>query len=121
MAYLIRWGKLDKKHIIYPIIAIIIIIIRNCFFFETNMFSNLVPQHLIKVIIRSFGKSLAIIPFVIFKKGVDYSIKVDESTDSGKLYNKEYIYKFTEISKIQKKKKYFVLSFSLIISLLFEI
>ena len=75
------------------------------FFFETNMFSNLVPQHLIKVIIRSFGKSLAIIPFVIFKKGVDYSIKVDESTDSGKLHKKEYIYKFTEISKIQKKKK----------------
>ena len=121
MAYLISCGKLGKNHIIYPIIAIIIIIIRNYIFFETKMYLNLIPQHFIKIIVKSFGKSLAIIPFIIFKKGVRYSIKVDANSGNGKLHNKDYIYKFTEISKIQRKKKYFVLSFNLIISLLFEI
>ena len=104
MVHLISCGKLDKKYIIYPIIAIIVIIIRNYFFFETKMFLNIVPQHFIKIIIKSFGKSLAIIPFFIFKKGVDYSIKVDASSGNGNLHKKDYIYIFTELSKIQKKK-----------------
>ena len=121
MTYLISCGKLEKKHIIYPIIAIIILIIRNYFFFETTMFGNLNSQHFIRIIVNSFGKSLAIIPFLILKKGVHFSIKVTPSTESGKIYKKQYFYSFTEISKIQKKKKYFVLSFNLIIIFVFEL
>ena len=102
MAYLISCGKLDKKYIAYPTIAIIVLIIRNYFFFKTKMFKNLVSQHFIKIIINSLGKSLAIVPFIFFKKGVHYSIKVDETNENGKLYTKQYIYSFTEISKIQK-------------------
>ena len=102
MAYLISYGKLDKKYIVYPTIAIIVLIIRNYFFFKTKMFKNLVSQHFIKIIINSLGKSLAIVPFIFFKKGVHYSIKVDETNENGKLYKKQYIYSFTEISKIQK-------------------
>ena len=118
MACPITFEKLETKHIIYPIIAIIFLIIYNYFIYKTKIFKNIVTQHFIKIVFKSFGRSLAIIPYLLFKKEIN---GVGSSSINEKLYKKDYIYIFAEIFKIKKKIKYFIISLNMIISFLFEI
>ena len=104
MAYLISCGKLDIKHIIFPIIAIIVLIIQNYLLYKTKILRKLSIQHFIKIIIKSIGKSLTIIPILIFKKEINYSNEINPIEENRKNKNKKYAAKFNEISKINKKK-----------------
>ena len=121
MAYLISCGKLDIKHIIFPIIAIIVLIIQNYLLYKTKILLKLSIQHFIKIIIKSIGKSLTIIPILIFKKEINYSNEINPIEENKKNKNKKYAAKFNEISNINKKKKYYVISFNMIINCLFDI
>ena len=118
MACPITFEKLETKHIIYPIISIIFLIIYNYFIYKTKIFKNIATQHFIKIVFKSFGRSLAIIPYLLFKKEIN---EVDSSSINGKLFKKDYIYIFAEIFKIKKKIKYFIISLNMIIAFLFEI
>ena len=118
MVFIISCGKVDMKHILYPIIPIIILIIRNYFFFKTDVFKNIRIQHFIKVIVISLGKCLAIIPFLIFKKEINHLKGVINPEKLEKNSEKENIQKIT---KIKKKKKYYIFSLNIIINFAHDI
>ena len=121
MACLISCGALDIKHIIFPIITILVLIIQNYFFYKTDFFFHLGVQHFIKIIVKSLGKCLTIIPILIFKKEINYSNEVNVIEKNKKFYKKEYEKIFSAITKIKKKRKYYIISLNMIINCSLEI
>ena len=121
MACIISCGKLDTKNIIFPITAIIVLIIQNYFVYKTKIFQNLGNQHFIKVIIKSLGKCLTIIPILIFKEEINYSKEVNPIEENKENNIKEYATIFKEIAKIKNKNKYYIISLNIIINCLFDI
>ena len=65
------------------------------------IFVKLNSQHFMKVIVKSFGKSLTFIPFFCYKDEIRYSINPDILSQSEKCHKKEYI-----LNILQKQKKW---------------
>ena len=115
---IISYGQFDLKHIIYPIITIIILIIQKIVNFKTSYLKKLNTQNFMKVIVKSFGKSLTIVPFLCYKDEIRYSINPDTLTQSEKYQKKEYINKYIAKTKRMKKTKYYIIYFNIIVSFL---
>ena len=121
MACPISIGKIDKKHIIFPIIAIILLIIQNYFVYFSKNFENIGRFVFIRLMSKSFGKSLAFIIFLLFRKRIRYADKKKDSEDNNKNYNKEYFENFLEKTEKLKKRKYCIIFFSMFLSFGFDI
>ena len=98
MSCLIKGGKIDKNFI-FPIIALISIIIENTIYKKTSALDNYYSHIFIICIGQSLGKALSFIPFIIFyltNKNLGNIIKHNKS-----FYKKEYIekYKYLKIKK----------------------
>ena len=119
MACLISIGKIDKKHIIFPIIAIIILTIQNYFFYRTKILENLAQHEFVKLAAKSLGKSLAIIIFLLFKKEIRYSDQ--KNTINREVYNKEYFENYIEKAEKLKKIKYIIIFLNMILNVAYEI
>ena len=119
MACLISIGKIDKKHIIFPIIVIIILTIQNYFFYRTKILENLAQHEFVKLAAKSFGKSLAIIIFLLFKKEIRYSDQ--KNTINREVYNKEYFENYIEKAEKLKKIKYIIIFLNMILNVAYEI
>ena len=117
---IISYGQLDLKHIIYPIISIIILTIQNIVIHKTTYLVKLNTQHFMRIVVKSFGKSLTFIPFLFFKEEIRYSIKQDTLSESEKYHKKEYINKYIAKTKRMKKNKYYIIYFNMIVNFLFE-
>ena len=118
MANLINRGKIDKN-ILFPIIAIICIIIENITFIKTKILDNFYKHIFIICIGQSLGKTLSIIPFYILIKKNKSLLKGNPVVNRKLLYKKEYYEKF---KRIKIKKFFLIISFSLfnyIINLLY--
>ena len=117
---IISYGQFDLKHIIYPIITITILTIQNIVNFKTSYLEKLNTQNFMKVIVKSFGKSLTIVPFLCYKDEIRYSINPDTLTQSEKYQKKEYINKYIAKTKRMKKTKYYIIYFNIIVNFLSE-
>ena len=121
MACPISFGKIDTKHIIYPIIPIIILIIQNYFVYKTEKLNNIGMHQLVKIIVKSFGKSLAVIPYLLFRKEINHSLKINAFTKENLIYKKEYYKKIIIKNEILKKRKYFIILLNIVMNFGYEI
>ena len=121
MACPISIGNIDKKLIIFPIIAIILLIIQNYFVYFSNKLNNIGRFVFIRLMSKSVGKSLALIIFLLFRKRIRYADKKNASEDNNKNYNKEYFENFLEKTEKLKKRKYCIIFFSMFLSFGFDI
>ena len=121
MACPISFGKIDKKHFIFPIIAIILLTTRNYFAKFSKKLKDIEDHIFIKLISKSFGKSLALIIFLLFRKKIRYTDQKKEIAENNKNYNKEYFENFLEKTAKLKRKKYFIIFFNMVLSLCFDI
>ena len=121
MVCLISLGKIDKQHIIIPIIALILLIVQNYFVYNSTKFDFIGKHQFIKLIAMSFGKTLAIIPFLLFKKNIRYSDEVHSVSKNRYIYKKEYFENYLEKMEQIKKKKYYIIFLSMILSFSFNI
>ena len=106
MACPISIGNIDKKLIIFPIIAIILLIIQNYFVYFSNKLNNIGRFVFIRLMSKSVGKSLALIIFLLFRKRIRYADKKNASEDNNKNYNKEYFENFLEKTEKLKKRNF---------------
>ena len=104
MVCLISLGKIDKQHIIIPIIALILLIVQNYFVYKSDKLEFIGKHQFIKLIAMSFGKSLAIIPFLLFRKDLGYSDEVNSVSKNKNIYTKEYCENYLEKMERIKSK-----------------
>ena len=106
MGSFISCGYIDKKNIIYPIISSSLLIVHNYILSFTNFYSHIIKHLFILIISKSFGKSLAFIPF-LFKMRYEKINEERKIMDKNKNFlKKEYI---EQIKNIQFNKYYFLL------------
>ena len=121
MACPISIGKIDKKHFIFPIIAIILLIIQNYFVYFSDKFDNIGHFVFIRLMYKSFGKSIALIIFLLFRKRIRYAYKKKVLAENNNNYNKEYFENFLEKTEKLKKRKYCIIFFNMFLSFGFDI
>ena len=117
MTFLISIGKIDKKYIIYPISTIIILIIGNSLAYETNIFKNLSKHLFVKLISKSFGKSLALILYLFSKNKNKNLMKKKNIIENKLVYKKEYIMD----AKKKKLKKYSLIFLACLLNFSYKI
>ena len=98
---LISFGKVDKN-IIFPIIAIIFIVIENVIYYENTILDNFYRHIFIICIGQSIGKIISFIPFIILNIKNRNLSKENEIINTKLVYRKEYFEKY----KSTKFKKY---------------
>ena len=107
---LINFGKIDKN-IIYPIIAILVILTENLIFYGHTILKNFYSHIFILCIVQSIGKVLSFIPFIIFNKINKNLSKENQIINNKLLYRKEYYEKY---KAIKSKKFGLIILFSIL-------
>ena len=114
----ITFNKINTKYLIYPIIAIITLIIENYLLECTSFFNNIYDHTFVNIICKSSIQFLCLIPFLIIKIKKEKSTKKNkiETTENNKLIqNKEYLENIKNI----KARKYPLIIFNSFINFLY--
>ena len=118
MSSYITFNKINTKYLIYPIIAIITLIIENYLLECTSFFNNIYDHTFVNIICKSSIQFLCLIPFLIIKIKKEKSTKKNkiETTENNKLIqNKEYLENIKNI----KARKYPLIIFNSFINFLY--
>ena len=107
---LISLGKVDKN-IIFPILAIIFILIENVIYYEHTILQNFYRHIFIICIGQALGKVLSFIPFIILNLENKNLIKDTKIINDKLIYKKEYYDKY---KKIRNKKFGLIILFSIL-------
>lgn len=101
MTSCITFNKVDTKYIIYPIIAMIILLIENYLLERTSFFNNIYDHTFINIICKSFFQFLSFIPFLIIKIRKAKTKEKPENENKLVVQNKDYL---QNIQNLQKRK-----------------
>ena len=117
MTGFISFGKINRKYIRYPLVAILILIIKNILFYKTKLFHNINKHIFIMIICKGFGKCLSLILFFFFKSKNKNSMKEKVLSENELVYKKEYL----QDVKSKKYKKYIAIFISCTVAFTYKI